>query len=113
MRAARSSSLAAWIAAGVTFAPESIRAISPTRSFASTRATVLFVIPPSAAFDTTKCASANAANRREVGDAEDLAVARDVGDGAADLLGDGAADAGVDLVEDVEARGAATRRATA
>ena len=43
---------------------------------------------------------------REVRDAEDLAMACDVGDGVADLLGDGAAHAGVDLVEDVEARGA-------
>ena len=40
---------------------------------------------------------------REVRDAEHLAMARDVGDGAADDLGDRAADAGVDLVEDVEA----------
>ena len=43
-------------------------------------------------------------------DAEHLAVARDVGDGAADDLGDRAADARVDFVEHVEARGPAVRQ---
>jgi hypothetical protein len=43
-------------------------------------------------------------DRGEVGDAENLAMARDVGDGAPDPFRHGAPHAGVDLVEDVEAR---------
>ena len=47
---------------------------------------------------------------RKVRDADDLAVPRDVGDGAPDDLGDRAADAGVDLVEDVRAGGPLVRQ---
>ena len=50
---------------------------------------------------------------RQVRDAEHLVVPADVADLAADHLGDGAAHAGVDLVEDVEARRARARRARA
>ena len=77
-----------------------MRAISSTRPAASSGATVASVPPAPASFATRSWCARERGHLRQVGDAEDLVVARELGEERPHDLRHAPADAGVDFVED-------------